>query len=134
MNNIPSSVEVVCQTEYQDIYRIKPYILLVVDKFTLGDPVYYRSNHLSQYTKPYSKYTESGLRIDKDPDIGKVYYYDRIAYLASSNNYRFKLKTSGDAFNGNVEEFCSLVECCNRIVKSYYKVTNDKYKEECKNE
>ena len=122
MNNIPSSVEIVCQTEYQDIYRIRPYILLVVDKFTLGDSVYYRSNHLSQYTKPYSKHTESGLRIDKDPDIGKVYYYDFIAHPASPNNYRFKLKTSGDAFNGNSEEFNNLLSCCNKIVQSYYEL------------
>ena len=117
---VPNGVEIVCQTEYQDVYRIKPYILLVADKFTLGDPVYYRSNHLSKYTKPYSKGTESGLRIDKYRDNGKVYYYDFIAHPASPNNYRFKLKTSGDAFNGNAEEFSYLMACCNEIVNSYY--------------
>ena len=119
MSNIPSSVEVVCQTEYQDIYRIKPYVLLVVDKFTLGDSVYFRSNHLSRYTRPYNKGTESGLRTDKD-DTNKVYYYDFIAHKTTSNNYRFKLKTSGDAFNGSAKEFSSLMEYCSEIVKSYY--------------
>ena len=126
MNIIPSSVEIVCQTEYQDIYRIKPYVLLVVDKFTLGEVVSNRSNHLSKYTRPYSKGTESGLRISKNAEAGKVFYYDFEVYPTSPSNYRFKLKTSGDAFNGNAEEFCSIVECCNRIVKSYYEVINDK--------
>lgn len=113
--DIPNRVEIVCQTEYQDIYRIKPYILLVVDKFTLGDSVYFHSNH----TKPYSKGTESGLRTDKN-NTNKVYYYDFIAYKTTPSNYRFKLKTSGDAFNGDLKEFNRLMSCCNNIVQSYY--------------
>lgn len=123
--SIPNEVEIVCQTEYQDIYRIKPYILLVVDKFTLGDSVYFRSNHLSRYTKPYSKGTESALRADKG-NTSKVYYYDFIAHKTTPSNYRFKLKTSGDAFNGNLEEFNRLMSCCNNIVQSY----NESSKEE----
>lgn len=120
MNNIPSSVEIVCQTEYQDIYRIKPYVLLVVDKFSLGEVVSNRSNHLYQYTKPYSKGTESGLRIRRGTGAGKVFYYDFEVHPTSPSNYRFKLKTSGDAFNGSSKEFNNLLSCCNNIVQSYY--------------
>lgn len=119
MNSIPTPVEIVCQTEYQDIYRIKPYVLLVVDKFTLGEVVHNCSNHLSQYTRPYSKGTESGLRVSKKNN-NKVYYYDFVANVTTPNNYRFKLKTSGDAFNGNWIEFNNLLLDCNEIVQSYY--------------
>lgn len=119
MGKVPTSVEIVCQTEYQDIYRIKPYILLIVDKFRLdvcGDG----RCHFNQYTKPYSKGTESNLRISKDADDNRVFYCDWEVRLVDPCDYRFKLKTSGDAFNGKAEEFNSLMICCNEIVKSYY--------------
>ena len=119
MSSIPASVEIVCQTEYQDIYRIKPYVLLVVDKFSLVTSSE-SWTHLSRYTKPYSKYTESMLRVSKNADSNRVFYCGWEVRLADINDYRFKLKTSGDAFNGKADEFSSLVMCCNEIVKSYY--------------
>lgn len=119
MSNIPSSVEIVCQTEYQDIYRIKPYVLLVVDKFSLVTPSE-SFTHLSKYTRPYSKYTESMLRVSKNVDDNRVFYCGWDVCITSPDKYRFKLKTSGDAFNGSAKEFSFLMEYCNEIVKSYY--------------
>lgn len=117
---IPEYIEVVCQTEYQDIYRIKPYVLLVVDKFSNSISGDGHRTHFNQYTKPYSKGTESNLRVSKDIGDNRIYYNDWEVHITTPDKYRFKLKTSGDAFNGNLEEFNRLMSCCNNIVQSYY--------------
>lgn len=119
MNNIPSSVEIVCQTEYQDIYRIKPYVLLVVDKFSNSISGNGRSHHFNQYTKPYNKNTESCLRISKDVGDNRVYYNDWEVHITTPDKYRFKLKMSGDAFSGFSDEFCELLRNVARIIECY---------------
>ena len=117
--NVPSEYEVVCQTEYQDIYRLKYGVLLVVDKFSEYDEDGVRGSYLwpPDNGHPYNKKTESKLRSSKQ--TGKVYYNDWEVFIEKPVNYKYKLKTSGDYFSGNIYDFSRLILDVQRIVRCY---------------
>lgn len=64
-------MEVLCQTEYQDVYRIKSGVLLVVNKFRDMVDENGRKDFISAYSKnrPYHKHSKD-LRVLTDD-----YYY-----------------------------------------------------------
>ena len=119
---VPNYIEIVCQTEYQDIYRIRPSVLLVVDKFSAYDEDGNCIGSCNGYpikTVPYHPKAEKYLRVKKG--TSKVIYCGSIVRKVNPDKYNYKLKTSGDAFSGNIYEFNRLLLNVKEIMKCYSK-------------
>lgn len=119
-------MEIVCQTEYQDIYRIKSSVLLVVNKFkyvtnSKGLKCYLCSlnrfnsrlyadkcqKYLKILTKPYPFISTSTER--EFVPTGTVVYGGFLVEKAEQKDWCYQLKTSGEAFSGNYDEFTALI-------------------------
>lgn len=121
-------MEVVVQTEYQDIYRIDIGVLLVINKFE-RDKLYGERCYLhSAKDRPYNKLTQ-GLRILKEDTSNREYNYDTKEYaivctvpsgtvthydfpikLTDKSNWLYKIKTTGDSFSGNKKEILEMID------------------------
>lgn len=118
-------VQVLAETEYQDLYRITDGVLLVVNKFK---PIYYgEDKYVSLYdpkVKSYNKGCQKRLKILKEDyykqydDItvpkGTVLYYERPVELARKDEWNYQIKTTGEALSGDSDE---VTELLNEILK-----------------
>ena len=127
-------MEVVAKTEYQDIYRVKDGVLLVVNKFTYIDYSdktnwlvdVYESDRKKCST--YNKNCQKWLKVLKaDYSVkdfsgviitipkGTVLYMHR-PVIATDNRkeFQYEIKTTGDLFGGDSVRMMSML---NEIVK-----------------
>lgn len=122
-------MEVVTKTEYQDVYRVTDGVLLVVNKFVpmfKNNCNYYEENRKRKYSAEtkdlyvlqrdyedeYNMFPEKLLK-------GTVTYLSRP--VVSTNNptdWTYQLKTTGDAFSGNVFRFKELLSSTLYIVRT----------------
>lgn len=124
-------MEVVAQTDYQDIYRITDGVLLVINKF---EPIDY-SDQTKEYVcvynskakyKSYNKNCQVWLKVLKEdheykycPVVvpkGTVLYMDiPVICTDDKNKWKYELKTTGTAFSGNydtmLEMLGSVIDC-----------------------
>lgn len=130
-------MEIVAQTDYQDIYRITDGVLFIVNKFI---PVDYSDQtkefvHVYQTKakyKSYNKNCQNWLKVLKEdyeyeycPVIivkGTVTYMDvPVICTNDKDKWKYELKTTGTAFSGNydtmLEMFDNVINCMvkNRI-------------------
>lgn len=106
-------MEIVVESEYQDIYRVTDGVLLIVNKFRHIDYSSQIDRIISLYDgkfKSYNKNCQKWLRVLKeDCNIygitipkGTVTYYDFPVELVSDiNDYEYEIKTTGSMFSGN---------------------------------
>lgn len=107
-------MEIIANTEYQDIYRISYGVLLVVNKF---EPIKYDKDIFlfGSKMKKYHKDCQSHLRIlnedyiDKNTNIsipkGTVTYLDRpVKRILDKTKYTYEVKTTGNALSGNLKQ------------------------------
>ena len=134
-------VEILAETEYQDLYRITDGVLLVVNKFKPID--YGEDKYVSLYdpkVKSYNKGCQKQLKILKE-DYYKQYdditvpkgtvimsfkltigrtsitnedIYGRPVELARKDEWNYQIKTTGEALSGDSDE---VTELLNEILK-----------------
>lgn len=106
-------MQILAQTEYQDLYRITDGVLFVVNKFI---PIEYENDkHIYVWNAKQGKYNKSCqdcLKIlkadytDKYDNIavpkGTVTYNGRpIISTTNKAEYEYQIKTTGDSFSGS---------------------------------
>ena len=118
-------MEIVAQTDYQDVYRITDGVLFIVNKFI---PVDYSDQtkefvHVHQTKakyKSYNKNCQNWLKVLKEdyeyeycPVIivkGTVTYMDvPVICTNDKDKWKYELKTTGTAFSGNYDTMLDMV-------------------------
>ena len=114
-------MEIVVQTDYQDIYRITGGVLLIVNKFEC-DYSYGKYCYLhSAKDKPYNKLTQ-GLRILKEDTIynsyGETHIIPKgcvtshsfpIKPIANKLKWSYEVKTTANCFSGDASEILEML-------------------------
>ena len=120
-------MQVLAETEYQDLYRITDGVLLVVNKFK---PIYYgEDKYVSLYdpkVKSYNKGCQKRLKILKEDyykqydDItvpkGTVLYYERPVELVDKSEWNYQIKTTGELLSGDFDEVTELLTSIIKII------------------
>lgn len=122
-------VEILAETEYQDLYRITDGVLLVVNKFKPID--YEKDKYVSLYdpkVKSYNKGCQKRLKILKEDyyskyeDVtvsqGTVLYYGRPVELVDKSEWNYQVKTTGEALSGDYHEITELLKSILKKVNS----------------
>lgn len=118
-------MEVVVQTDYQDIYRITDGVLLVVNKFTPIDYSYKTKEFVHVYQtelkyKLYNKNCQNWLKVLKEdyeykycpvviPKDTVIYMDIPVVCTNDKDKWKYELKTTGTAFSGNYERMLDLI-------------------------
>ena len=105
-------MEVLANTEYQDVYRIVDGVLLIVNKFKriiYDEDKYFKVFSSKAKLKSYNKGCQKWLKVLKEDYYdtysnitvpkGTVLYQDYPIEL--SNVYKYEVKTTGTSFSGN---------------------------------
>lgn len=113
-------MEVLANTEYQDVYRIVDGVLLIVNKFKriiYDEDKYFRVSFSESKVKSYNKGCQKWLKILKEDYCdaysnitvpkGTVLYQD--CPIELSNVYRYEVKTTGISFSGNYSTVKSII-------------------------
>lgn len=122
-------VEILAETEYQDLYRITDGVLLVINKFKPID--YGEDKYVSLYdpkVKSYNKGCQKQLKILKEDyyskyeDVtvsqGTVLYYGRPVELVDKSEWNYQVKTTGEALSGDYHEIAELLKSILKKVNS----------------
>lgn len=126
-------MQVLAETEYQDLYRVKDGVLLVVNKFV---PIKYEDNEYFRVWKAkqgkYNKGCQDWLKVlketyhDKYSSIvvpkGTVTYMDTpVIPIRNKSDFKYQIKTTGDLFSGNADEMEKMLnEILSRITNETY--------------
>ena len=110
-------MEVVCKSDYQDIYRVKDGVLLVINKFEQVSGHYLGSAKCKRYTygcqDSLKVLTHDYERQYDDYHIeykaGQVVYHRYPVELTSKDKWDFQVKTTGTALSGNIGEITMLL-------------------------
>lgn len=109
-------MQILAETEYQDIYRVTDGVLLVVNKFKpikYSKPIYLYSAKTSKYNPKCQEYLKIVKSNYSDDYIGEgvvipkgtvLYHCQPVEVTDDKLEYQYQIKTTGDAFSGNVEE------------------------------
>lgn len=110
-------MEVVVQTEYQDIYRITDGVLLVINKFKYmfpdkSFPIWTKGKRAKNYNKNTKWLTIQQGDYEDDysqfPEVvkdGTVLYYNRpVVSTDNKSIWTYQIKTTGECFSGNNKE------------------------------
>lgn len=110
------TIQILAETEYQDLYRVTDGVLLVVNKFK---PIEYEQEKYFRVWKAkqskYNKGCQDWLKVlkedfhDEYSDItvkkGTVTYMDRpVEPTTNEADFRYQIKTTGDLFSGDADE------------------------------
>lgn len=118
-------MEVVVETEYQDIYRITDGVLLIVNKFRYIDYSSQTDRVISLYDgkfKSYNKKLSKKLRVLKEncnvygitiPKGIVTYNLFPVEIVSDKDDYEYEIKTTGSMFSGNNE---SMLKMLNEII------------------
>lgn len=123
-------VEIVCQSDYQDIYRIKSGVLFVINKFEFcrdeNGNVHYIGHSMKR--KEYAKGCQDILRIltedfyddyyDESYSAGQVTYGGAPVKLVPKDKWQYQIKTTGDLFSGNKEELIDYINEISKIIEN----------------
>ena len=113
-------MEVLANTEYQDVYRIVDGVLLIVNKFKriiYDEDEYFRVSFSKSKVKSYNKGCQKWLKVLKEDyhdeysnisvPKGTVLYQDYPIELSKA--YRYEIKTTGTSFSGNYSRVKSII-------------------------
>ena len=129
-------MEVLANTKYQDIYRIVDGVLFIVNKFLYKDyskktsRIVEVNNTGSDNCKTYHKGCQSCLKeLKKDyldtyatvtiPKGTVLYHGYPIEPTNNPENYRYQIKTTGDAFGGDFTDMMAYLEMIAEIMKEH---------------
>ena len=123
-------MKIVCETDYQDIYRLKEGVLLVVNKFKYIANSDGKYDFISAYSKnkPYAKECQNQLRILTDDFYcrysnttykeGQVLYRGYPVELVGENDWEYQIKTTGDAFSGDAQMIYRFIEEISKYLRT----------------
>jgi hypothetical protein len=123
-------MEVLANTEYQDVYRIVDGVLLIVNKFKriiYDEDKYFRVSFSEAKFKSYNKGCQKWLKVLKEDyhdeysnisvPKGTVLYQDYPVELTiKPENYIYEIKTTGDAFGGDYNEVMDMIKNIHAIM------------------
>lgn len=129
-------MEVLANTEYQDVYRIVDGVLLIVNKFLYKDyskktsRIVRVNNTGRDNCKTYHKDCQSCLKELKRDHLdtyatvtipkGTILYHGYpIEPTNNPENYRYQIKTTGDAFSGDSTDMMAYLEMIAEIMKEH---------------
>lgn len=135
-------MEIVAQTDYQDIYRITDGVLLVVNKFILIDysdktKEYIRVYRSEAKYKSYNKNCQTYLKVLKEDYVyeycpvvvpkGTVTYMGiPVICTNDKDKWEYELKTTGTAFSGTYDTMLEMLDTIiNCMVKSRIRVKDN---------
>lgn len=114
-------MEVLANTEYQDVYRIVDGVLLIVNKFKriiYNEDKCFRVSFSKAKFKSYNKGCQKWLKVLKEDyhdeysnisvPKGTVLYQDCPVEL--SNVYKYEVKTTGTFFSGDYSRVKSIID------------------------
>lgn len=113
-------MEVLANTEYQDVYRIVDGVLLIVNKFKriiYDEDKYFRVYASKAKLKSYNKGCQKWLKVLKE-DYYDAYsnitvLKDTVLYqdypIKLSNVYKYEVKTTATSFSGNYSTVKSII-------------------------
>ena len=122
-------METVCKTDYQDIYRIKDGVLLIINKFRyitnedgtrdyIGYPLsnkHYASNCQSSLCVLTEEYYDRHKQ--RTYNVGQMIYRGYPIELTDKSEWNFQIKTTGDALSGDIGTIVMLLnEIIGRIL------------------
>ena len=121
-------MQVLAKTEYQDLYRITDGVLLVVNKFK---PIDYGENKwislFNSNVKSYKKGCQKQLKILKENcyvsyeniivPSGTILYYGRPVEIVDKSEWNYQIKTTGEAFSGNLNNILKFINDISEIIK-----------------
>lgn len=126
-------MEVLCQSDYQDIYRIKDGVLLVINKFKYMSfendehPNVYAVNDRKRIYKKYKKGCQDALveltisytNKYRDWTIpeGTVLYHKHPVELVNKSEWEYQIKTTADLFGGNQSQIIELLQLIEKVIK-----------------
>ena len=119
-------MEIVVQTDYQDIYRITDGVLLVVNKFVPIDysdktkDIVHVYRGVAKY-KSYNKNCQNWLKVLKEdyrynhcpvvvPKDTVTYMDTPVICTKDKTKWKYELKTTGNAFNGDYDKMLELLD------------------------
>lgn len=122
-------MEVLCKSDYQDLYRIKDSVLLVVNKFdykkTDRGMRIYVGDRGRKTVKKYSDGCQDQLKILKIKyectyeqcvfEPGTVLYGGYPVELVPKEKWNYQIKTTGDLFSGNQVDVLKLIDEIKKI-------------------
>ena len=127
-------MQVVCESDYQDIYRIKDGVLLVVNKFKPTDysdktDRWVRIQSSSVKWGKYKKECQDHLKILKkdhcDDWSGITVTKGTVLYCGTpvetetdKSKYEYQIKTTGEMFSGSSEQMLEYISEIINVVKS----------------
>lgn len=117
-------MQTLCESEYQDLYRIKDGVLLVVNKFKPIDYSKITDRQVYIYeakTRKYKKGCQDCLKILKEDYYDKykditipmntvIYRNTPVELLTDKSEYEYQIKTTGDMFSGNLKEITEYID------------------------
>lgn len=113
-----------CKSDYQDVYRVKNGVLLIVNKFEymknkdgyIGR-VYVTNKNSVIYTNGCKDLRRATDRIGDYVEIGQILYAGYPVKLTTKDNWDYQIKTTGDMFSGNLEEMVNYINDIIKIIK-----------------
>lgn len=126
-------MEVLANTEYQDVYRIVDGVLLIVNKFLYKDyskktsRVVKVNNAGRDNCKTYHKGCQSYLKeLKRDfldtyatvtiPKGTVLYQYYPVEPTNKPENYIYEIKTTGNAFGGDYSEVMDMIKNIREVI------------------
>lgn len=123
-------MEVLANTEYQDVYRIVDGVLLIVNKFKriiYDDDEYFRVSFSESKVKSYNKGCQKWLKVLKEDYCdaysnitvpkGTVLYQDYpIKSTKNPENYAYEIKTTSNAFGGSYSEVMDMIKSIREVM------------------
>lgn len=123
-------MEVLANTEYQDVYRIVDGVLLIVNKFKriiYDEDKYFRVSFSKAKFKSYDKGCQKWLKVLKEdyhdeysnisvPKGTVLYHGYPVEPTTKPENYIYKIKTTGDAFSGDYSEVMDMIKIIREVM------------------
>lgn len=124
------NMQILEKTEYQDVYRVKDGVLLVINKFK---PICYDRTVVlfRPKVKLYNKWCQKELKVLKEDycddydsfsvitiSKGTVVYRDRPVEIVDKSEWNYQIKTTGEAFSGNLNNILKLINDISEIIKT----------------
>lgn len=119
-------MEVLANTEYQDLYRISDGVLLVVNKFQELYPEHTIRIYEKGRSKRYGKGTQEWLNILKEdrkdwsgvliPKGTITYQGTPVISTSDKSKWIYEVKTTGSSFGGNSEMVQDMLKQILRII------------------
>ena len=128
-------MEVLANTEYQDVYRIVDGVLLIVNKFKriiYDEDKYFRVSFSKAKFKSYNKGCQKWLKVLKEdyhdeldtyatvtiPKGTVLYHGYPVEPTIKPENYIYEIKTTGDAFGGDYNKVMDMINNIREVMDS----------------